>query len=273
MNVKILAFVLVLCILPFQANAQTNNTSTEDKGNIIDSTKEIITDAPKDFNVSIPNSRWMELNTMVSSLEKRVDALEKDSTRLAQQISTLEGNLNTERSKNVTAQSDIANWKEKYEDLGRSFSNASEDLARLCLLYPLEIRYNQEFHSNVLNTFVTISAALPESSKKGNFIWLEDNAKPLLEHYKDYNQQMIDFFTQTLETVTKTYGEVGHHRELFLNNLHNVDYYKNYYNKNAHITYLDLRIKKFLQIMNKKGKVEMDLQQIIDELKPKTQAK
>lgn len=159
-------------------------------------------------------------------------------------------------------------YRSKYEKLITDISKMDAVIYKQCLLYPLEGRYDSLLIRESLHAIQSFYAIIKNPSKE--FTEYKATYEPLLYKYNQYNTQLHYFFEKELRVIKATAGVVSEaHKNKFKNELEMLPYYSEcYVNRNKppykSILYLDELIDSFLAILEKKGNVLNDMDELLN---------
>jgi len=162
----------------------------------------------------------------------------------------------------------------------KAYDGLNDLIYRQCLLFPLERRYNQNLVGQSIDCLQGLGIANNEMYKK-----VFDAYFPLLQHYKEYNDETVSILTNILNSpqfkslemlrkspeVPSTDAKVEKIKSDYSTALKNTQYYKYYSNKASdapRITYLSNVLDEFSKLSSTDFTRE-NIQAIIDKLVPK----
>ena len=159
-------------------------------------------------------------------------------------------------------------YRANYEKLIRDISKMDAVIYKQCLLYPLEGRYDSLLIKESLRAIQSFYTLNKNPSKE--FTEYKATYEPLLNKYNQYNTQLRSFFEKELKVIKATQGIVSEaHKNKFKNELEMLPYYSEcYVNRNKppyrSILYIDKQIDSFLKILEKKGNVLNDMDELLN---------
>jgi len=159
-------------------------------------------------------------------------------------------------------------YRANYEKLIRDISKMDAVIYKQCLLYPLEGRYDSLLIKESLRAIQSFYAINKNPSKE--FTEYKATYEPLLNKYNQYNTQLRSFFEKELKVIKATQGIVSEaHKNKFKSELEMLPYFPEcYVNRNKppyqSILYLDELIDSFLSILEKKGNVLNDMDELLN---------
>lgn len=230
-------------------------------------------------SAAIQDELWNRINLLtlqVASKDKAIKQLKEDS--IAMQSVIAEQNRHIEELETTVFNANTVAEKSKkdYEAIRQAVLSKDAVLYKQCLFYPLSRRYNPALIDDALVT-VNIFAGLGQMSDK--FEEYRNTYEPLLRQYESYNQELINYLQGCVDYIELREKKLGDGRQIpipdnWLTDLKKLPYYKEcYVGKDTppykSIIYLDDAIDEFLDAIQRKDGVKLELQKLVKKLEPK----
>ena len=224
---------------------------------------------------------WKKIEEMTLKLaekDKIINKLKDDSLKLQTQAASLNGDVVRLRNENLDLKSQVEQAQLDKEQLSKAIISIDGVLAKQCLLYPLERRYNKTFVEEALNT-VKEFGRLGKTSERFN--GYRNTYEPLLEKYFDYNQEIVEFLNGCIALIEKQQKSLGDKKdiripkEMWNSKLCALDYYRECYVVKddppyKSIIFLDERIDEIKDAIQNSNDVKSDFEKIIEKMLPKS---
>ena len=263
---RMFALFSVLMLLSWGLLAQGNDTIAQKKAE------------PK---MTMEDGLWKkieELTLNLSEKEKSISGLKNDSLKLQTQVAELKDNVARIQNENLDLKLQVEKAQKEKEQLSQTLLSIDGVLAKQCLLYPLERRYNKKFVEEALNT-VEEFGRLGKTSEKFNEY--RNTYEPLLRKYFGYNQEIIDFLNKCIALIEKQQNSLENKkgiripREIWNAQLSELGYYRECYVVKdtppyKSIIFLDESIDKIRDILQNSNDVKLDFEKVVETISPKS---
>lgn len=268
-------FLFLIFLIGFSLStfAQKESIVTENVAQVDSaaSIKDSIAEISKEHVVIDAMSTTVEmLKSRIGILQAEVRRLQEDSISKSDTIARLMDSLNrrTDKLHDESEKAEAAiRGQERIEYI---LSHVDEIVYKQCLLYPLEAKYDSTTWSESLqaiDAFININNSPSEKFNKYKEIYYD-----LLKQYPVYYNEILHLLKEERKVLNMTCWEVGAHKEMFLNDMRSLPYWKFYIHRNEapfkSILYLDNVIDKFKTIVNKSGNVKNDIDNLINSVSP-----
>lgn len=278
MRTNILIRIFALFIFALSAiNIYAQNVSNDSLDVAKEDNEDKAIDALLEATTRQINEKQKELDSCQKQLveyKTKVGLLQDTLTILKEKLIQKNKEINSAQKAKDTVEKERDIEKNKNDKLRGSINMMDAIIYKQCLLYPLERRYNEKFIRESITAVEDFSQFSPPRSDK--FLEYKGTYMPLLENYKSYNDEIIQFLESVMSTLNLTDGIVGAgHKDKFNLELESLRYYQDCYTVRndppsfKSILYLDNVIDKFKKIINKKGDIRQDMTELIKSVKPK----
>lgn len=259
---KKIVFILVTFVVSCGLYAQDNDTLGKKQ------------EMPKETQEDMLWKRIDKLTLTIADKDKTIAQLRKDSLMFQNQIAVLKDDFAKLQNENSDLKSQVLKAQEDKKQLSQTLLSIDGVLAKQCLLYPLERRYNKQFVDEAISS---VEAFVKLGNTSDKFNAYRNTYEPLLKKYSEYNQQIVDFLQQCVEYIEKREAKnvsVPKAPEIWDNELKALPYYQYCYVVKDRppyksIIYLDERIDEINAVMKSSDNLKEDLLNIISKLKSK----
>lgn len=274
-KIILIAFLFLPCFLFAQNknNKDTTNTalSTVEQNKTVDNKAALASLAEelagKNNKIKHLEDSIGKLHEMVASKNKEFKTkIKLDSTNNSSKLGLYQERIKKDSQKIGQLSKRI----KELETINNARGTIDEDVFNLFLLHSLEIRYNEKYIEDALKSLEALN--IPENPKYKKYC---DVYIPLLEYYKQLNQDVIDFFKREQNSFNMKRWAVNNMvKEGALKEFQKISYYKYYKQRNESpyqsIPYLDYVIDDFYKMMEGKLPLnEKSFQKLIDRLTPR----
>lgn len=273
MKYKLILVFISLFTITLSSFGQERTSNSSDAQ---DSTKVVVAhDSLRNEESSLINAMSTTvgvLNGKIRHYEQEIKRLRGDSIAKSDTIAQLREAIARRNAERQNAQEEATTAQKDKERIEHLLSNVDAIVYKQCLLYPLEARYDSVSVSEAIQAVDAVSRIMQNPSEK--FTNYKNVYYGLLTQYGTFNSQLLSLLKRERRVLSMTNWVVGAHKEKFITDLHALPYWKYYVKKDQapyqSILYLDQIIDKFRNIIKKTGNVKTDIDNLINDMSPKS---
>lgn len=243
--------------------AHKDSITTISTDSIIDNSKDQVVIDAMSTTVEVLNGR-------IRNLQEEIKRLQRDSVSKTDTIARLRETLNRRTSKMQDESERADSAIRKQQEIEHILSTVDAIVYKQCLLYPLEAKFDSTTWTESLQAIMAFVKINNSPSK--NFNKYKEIYYDLLKQYPVYYNEILHLLKKERKVLSMTSWEVGAHKEMFLNDMRSLPYWKFYIHRNEvpfkSILYLDNVLDKFKTIVNKSGNVKNDIDNLINSVSP-----